>query len=176
MQLLYQLFTSYHYTPVVVATAAPVSEFASLIADFGIQIVIVAMMMFFMWKYMNNLIKRDNKLYEEIIPRLTTIEKSIKEMDTSVSQLISNHNAHTNQSIKAMEKDLDDIRDMTLRDQDQLRNISGQLTVLEGNIEVLFHNIIALSANNSSMIRMNRSYENSPIVINSDTEQNDDEK
>ena len=110
---------------------------AKMISEFGVQVVISAIMMLIMWRLLNNLIKRDNKLFEELSPKVADIEKSIKEMDSSISNQVSTHNAHVNQMLRALEKDQDDIRSLLLESQDQLRNISGQLTILTSKMEVL---------------------------------------
>lgn len=127
------------------STLSPMSDMVSILTEYGVQVIIVAMMLLFMWKYMNNVIKRDNKLFENVSPQLEAISKAIADMDVNVSSLVSSHNAHANQSIKALEKDQEDMRSLLLNEQDQLRTIAGQLTVLNSNVEVLFHHVISLN-------------------------------
>lgn len=178
MHFLSQMTTGFATHPVLLATTvadsaqietSPLANMASLIVEFGVQVIIVAMMMVFMWRYMNNVIKRDNKLFENVAPQLETITKSIAEMDTNVSSLISSHNAHMNQSIHALEKDQEDIRSILIMEQDQLRSIAGQLTVLNSNVEVMFHHIIALSAGGyTGRMRQLQSYPSENLIPNGD--------
>lgn len=133
-----------------------VTTVVNAVAEFGIMIVISAVMITITWRMTNNIIKRDNKLYDEMAPKLTSlqtdlannvyrIENVLKDIDRNITTAVSNHNAHSNQSHKSMEKDMQDIRDMLLQNQDTLRDISSQLTVLNTNVEtinkMMMHNI-----------------------------------
>ena len=129
----------------VVSGTDGLSGMIKLISDFGVQLVISGMMMLFMWKYMNNVIKRDNKLFEDLSPKIEQLSEVIKNMDASISAMISSHNAHASQSLHALEKDQDDIRGLLLESHDQLRSISGQLTVLSSNMDVLVHMVNMLN-------------------------------
>lgn len=144
MHYLTQIVESYNATApkqsLAILTASVttgVPDMAKMISEFGVQVIISAIMMLIMWRLLNNLIKRDNKLFEELSPKVAEIEKAIKEMDSSISNQVSTHNAHVNQMLHALEKDQDDIRSLLLESQDQLRNISGQLTILTSKMEVL---------------------------------------
>lgn len=152
MHFLTQIVEGYNATPklltMALATSTPtatttatqgVPDMAKMISEFGIQVVISAIMMLIMWRLLNNLIKRDNKLFDELSPKVAELEKLIKDMDSSISSQVSTHNAHSNQLLHALEKDQDDIRSLLLESQDQLRNISGQLTILTSKMEVLAH-------------------------------------
>lgn len=120
------------------ADTTELSSVAKIIADYGVTVVVCAIMLIFMWRYMNNILKRDNKLFEEVSPKLDSLEKHITELNTTLSTLISNHNAHSNNSLHAVERDLTDIRKLLLENQDQLRDIAGSLTNVQNGIEVLF--------------------------------------
>ena len=58
-------------------------------------------------------------------------------MNQNISLLISNHNAHTNQTIKALERDQADMRELLIQNQDTLNDISGQLTAMNSSISTL---------------------------------------
>ena len=138
-------------TSVVAATDATipgVTSTAKLIAEFGILVVIAAMMMLFMWKQMNNVIKRDNKLYEELAPKLTEVQDELKDdifkletelnnVNQNISLLINNHNAHTNQTIKALERDQSEMRELVLQSLDSLKEGAGQITAIGNNLNIL---------------------------------------
>jgi len=160
MHFLSQLVTKYNFYPILatattnaVKTDPEITGMASLLTEYGVQVIIVAMMLFFMWKHMNNVIKRDNKLFEGVTPQLEAISKAISAMDANVSSLISSHNTHANQSMRALEKDQEDMRSLLLSEQDQIRNIASQLTVLNSSMEVLFHHVLSMSSGTYMMGR-----------------------
>lgn len=158
MQFL-SLFNAYvHSTMTVLAAASTdaatdatipgVTSAAKLIAEFGILVVIAAMMMLFMWKQMNNVIKRDNKLYDELSPRLTAIqddlkadifklESEISKVNQNISLLINNHNAHSNQTLKAMEKDQSEMSELLIQNLDAWRETVGQITAIGNNVNMI---------------------------------------
>jgi len=115
----------------------PISEMASLISDFGIQIVIVAIMLIFMWRHMNNIIKRDNKLFEDMNPRLADIKKAIIDMDTNITTLVSNHNARANSEFKEIAKEEADLKTVLSRNETLLKDILIQITILNANAEAM---------------------------------------
>lgn len=124
-----------------VNTTPTSSEFGNLvktITDFGIMAVICAVVVIFMYRYMNNIMKRDNKLFENINPKLDKLSADLATMQSQLNALITNHNAHSSQSLRALERDETEIRSMLLEINDSVNEISGQLTALQGNYESIF--------------------------------------
>ena len=177
MHFLSQLVVGHKFYPIL-ATAAvatetvksttAVTDMASILTEYGVQVIIVAMMLLFMWRHMSNVLQRDNKLFEGITPQLEALNKAIGNMDANVSSLITSHNTHVNQSLRALEKDQEDMRSLLLSEQDQLRNIAGQLTVLNSNMEVLFHHVLSMSNGGYSMSRPQLPRYSESSVLNGD--------
>lgn len=136
-------------TSTTAAEALPgLSSTVKLIVEAGVLTVIAGIMLIVMWKMLNNIIKRDNKLFEGLSPKMDTmqetltknlfeLETKINEVSQNISLLISNHNAHTNQTIKALERDQADMRELLIQNQDTLNDISGQLTAMNSSISTL---------------------------------------
>lgn len=129
-------------TPILATNVGGVSTLAQLISDFGIQIVLCSIMLIFMWRMMTNVLKRDNQIFDLIAPKYDELSKKFTDIGTVVSNLVSSHNAHANNEFHAMEKDLDDIRALLLANQDQLRDVAGNLTALSNSVDVLFRVLV----------------------------------
>lgn len=140
---------------------APISELATMVTEFGIQIIIAVIMLIFMWRHINNVIKRDNKLFEEMTPKLTEIINAITRMDINITTLITNHNGHSNSELKVIERNQDDIRDINTKNEDMLKNILVQLAVLNGNIEALFRFVV----NNANIKNSEPNYNSPPSYV-----------
>lgn len=158
MDLLLQ--TQCFFTPIAatVAANAPTaptsSEFGELvetIANFGIMAVICAVVVIFMYRYMNNIMKRDNKLFENMNPKLDKLSADITALQSQLSTLITNHNAHASQSLRAIERDETEIRSMLLEINDSVNEISGQLTALQGNYESILRILTNIAYGNISL-------------------------
>lgn len=124
------------------------SSTVRLIVEAGVLTVIAGIMLIVMWRMLNSLIKRDNKLFDGLTPKVSALQDDLKknlfeletkinEANQNISLLINNHNAHTNQTIKALERDQSDMRELLLQNQDTLNDISGQLTAMNSSITTL---------------------------------------
>ena len=139
----------------------PISEMASLISDFGIQIVIVAIMLIFMWRHMNNIIKRDNKLFEDMTPRIADIKKAIIDMDTNLTTLVSNHNARANSEFKEITKEQEDLKEVVARNEVLLKDVLIQITILNANAEAM-HRYLLNVLNNLNVNKQQEPTFNTP--------------
>lgn len=130
-----------------------ISSVAEMITEFGILVVIAAIMITITWKMTNNTIKRDNKLFDEMVPKMASLqtdlannvrllESVMKDMDRNITTAVSNHNAHSNQSHRSMEKDMEDIRETLIQNQVILRDVSSQLTAINSGIEIIYKLLI----------------------------------
>ena len=75
-------------------TTPTVSEFGNLaetITNFGIMVVICAVVVIFMYRYMNNIMKRDNALFENMNPKLDKLATDLTAMQSQLSAIITNH-------------------------------------------------------------------------------------
>lgn len=129
-------------------------EFGNLvktITEFGIMAVICAIVVIFMYRYMNNIMKRDNELFENMNPKLDKLSTDLATMQSQLNTLITNHNAHTSQSLRALERDETEIRSMLLEINDSANEISGQLTALQGNYESIFRLLTSYAYGNMSL-------------------------
>lgn len=158
-----------------------ISSTVKLIVEAGVLAVIAAIMLIIMWRMLNSTIKRDNKLFEEMTPKVDNLlgelktnvyelEKQLNEIDGNISLLISNHNAHTNQTIGAMERDQKEMREMLLQNQDTLKDISGQLTAISSNITMIFQIFMGTNQSSGGMCGMN------PMQIPPDNDKDTDKK
>jgi hypothetical protein len=125
------------------SSVTDITSLVGLISDAGISIVISAVMVFFIYRYLRSLMKRDNQLFNSIIPKLDGIESELTRMESDISKLVSNHNAHSNQMLKGMEKEQDDMRDMIAEEQNQLRTIMSQIAAVQSNVEITLRIIAA---------------------------------
>lgn len=135
-------------------TTPTVSEFGNLaetITNFGIMVVICAVVVIFMYRYMNNIMKRDNALFENMNPKLDKLATDLTAMQSQLSAIITNHNAHASQSLRAIERDETEIRSMLLEINDSVNEISGQLTALQGNYESIFRILTSYAYGNMGL-------------------------
>jgi gas vesicle protein len=124
-------------------SVSTITTIAQMISDFGIQLVISSIMVFFIYRYLKSVLKRDNSVFETIKPKLEEISSDISKMGTDINKLVSNHNSHSNQMLRVLEKNQDDIRDLILEQQNQTRTIMAQLSALQSNIEIMLRMIAA---------------------------------
>lgn len=127
-------------------SVSALSNIVQVISDFGVEVVITAVTICFMYRYMRNLIKRDNGLYENVIPKIEGLSTSIKSMESDINRLITNHNTHSNTMLRNLEKDQEDLHDMVLENQNQLRELNARLTSLQRNQEIMFRMIAAMKS------------------------------
>jgi SMC interacting uncharacterized protein involved in chromosome segregation len=157
MQLFYlmnQIHLNDLQSAIIVATetsttstsVSTLSNIVQVISDFGVEVVITAVTICFMYRYMRNLIKRDNGLYENVIPKIEGLSTSIKSMESDINKLISNHNTHSNTMLRNLEKDQEDLHDMVLENQNQLRELNARLTSLQRNQEIMFRMIATMKS------------------------------
>lgn len=84
-------------------------EVIEMISNLGITIVISAGVVVFIFKLLTMLLKQNQKMVEDIMPRIAELEKSIEKNKSDMMGAITNHNTHTQTILHTMETELKSI-------------------------------------------------------------------
>ena len=82
------------------------------------------------------------KTIDGIIPKLEETSKSINALKISINELMSAHNAHSNQSLRTLERDMKDVKEDISHYQKALIDLDRSLNVLQENYNTLLKIII----------------------------------
>ena len=130
----------------ILATATSTVEdtlnVSKAITEYGILVVIAAVFLIVTIFIFKRMIDSYAKTVDGIIPKLEETSKSINDLKISINELMSAHNAHTNQSLRGLERDTKDIREELSHYQKTLMDLDGALTSLQENYNTLLKIII----------------------------------
>lgn len=84
-------------------------SFVKMISDFGIMVIISAGVVFFIFKLLSMLLKQNQKMIDDLIPKMTNIEKLVEKDKSDIMGAISAHNSYVQNQLSDMKRDLDNI-------------------------------------------------------------------
>lgn len=133
---------------VILSTSNDVIDLASAITDYGVLVVIAAVFLVIVVMYLTTIMKRDSKTVSGIIPKMDELSKNLVEFQRVFNEVLSAHSAHSNQSLKSLERDENELREILLGCQKTLTKIEGEMEILRSNYDTLFKTIIETRQNN----------------------------
>ena len=158
--------------------SSPVTDAIDLskaITEYGILIVIAAIFLIVTCWIMRRMINSYSKTIDGIIPKLEELSKAINDLQRTTSEMINAHNAHSNQSLRTIERDSKEIRESFSHYQKSIMELESAVSSLQSNYNTLLRIIIG---NNGSRLG-NNSLPN-PFIVDYDVPtsnySNDDKK
>lgn len=124
------------------STVQDTLNLSKAITEYGVLVVIAAVFLIVTIFIFKRMIDSYAKTVDGIIPKLEETSKSINDLKISINELMSAHNAHTNQSLRGLERDTKDIREELSHYQKTLMDLDGALTSLQENYNTLLKIII----------------------------------
>lgn len=144
---------------------------AKSISDYGALIVIAAVYLGITFFTMRRIMNSYSNTIDGIIPELSKVTESIIELQKTFNEVMSAHNAHTNQSLRTLERDSKDTHSTLLECQKSLKEIEGEVNILRSNYETLFRIMLSNNNNRTGFVNRQEDYGNiyvSPNAINRD--------
>ena len=127
------------------------------IADLGVTLVIAAIVVVFLGKYLSTLIDREKSLIDGILPKINELNTSIQDLQKTFNEAIGSHNTRSNQSLRTLERDANDIKKCISEDEEILRDIFNKMMVLENNYDTLLKILVSLmNSKNTGMYPSHR--------------------
>lgn len=124
---------------VSVAMAEPgigaINDMAKSIADFGITVLICAVILFFLCRILNVMVKQVNATYESILPKISEIGDMINELKNSISTTIAAHNNNSSSKLYELRVDVDNAQEALTKLVDAVSAANAQLQRLDSNID-----------------------------------------
>lgn len=118
------------------------NSFVEPIANFGVLVVIASIFLvsiiLCLRKFIGTYTQTVDKTINGVIPKLEEINKSILDLNAYVNEMLSIHNARSNQSFKSIEKDTDDIKDLISECQKKLIELESDINSLKAEYETIF--------------------------------------
>ena len=124
------------------AVGTDVIDIASAIVDYGVLVIIAAVFLIIVIMYFNTIMKRDSKTVGGIIPKMEELSKNLVEFQRVFNEVLSAHSAHSNQSLKSIERDCKELRETLLSCERSLNRVEGELDILRSNYDTLFKLIV----------------------------------
>lgn len=114
------------------------------ITEYGILVIIAAVFLIATICIFRRILDSYAKTVDGIIPKLEEASKSINDLRISINELMSAHNAHTNQSMRTLERDTKEIREELSYYQKTINDLDGALNSLQENyntiLKIIIHN------------------------------------
>ena len=124
---------------VSVAMAEPgigaINDMAKSIADFGITVLICAVILFFLCRILNVMVKQVNATYESILPKISEIGDMIGELKNAISTTIAAHNNNSSSKLYELRVDVDKAQEDLNKLVDTINAAHAQLQRLDSNID-----------------------------------------
>lgn len=79
------------------------------ISNFGIMLIIAAVIVIFLARVLNSMLARDEALISSLVPKLEEMGKQISALQSSVNDVISSHNSKSVQGLRDLSRDNEDI-------------------------------------------------------------------
>lgn len=105
-------------------------EFVQLIADNGIMIIISSIVVYFLAKVLNSMLKQNNQVISQILPKIDEME------DTMTDVIIKNNEADTKRNL-SINKQYGEIQTSTKKITDQIKTVEQDISTINKNLEAL---------------------------------------
>lgn len=122
-----------------------VLNLAKAISEYGILVVIAAIYLFLTLFVIRRLLNNYSKTIDSTISEIKELRETIQGIQKSFNEVMSNHNAHSNQSLKTLERNEKDVRDIIMDCQKTLKEIQSEMIVIRNGNENMFRFLIANS-------------------------------
>ena len=129
-------------TAILATTVEDTLNLSKSITEYGIMITISAVFLILTLFIFKRMINSYSKTIDGIIPKLEETSKSINALKISINELMSAHNAHSNQSLRTLERDMKDVKEDISHYQKALIDLDRSLNVLQENYNTLLKIII----------------------------------
>ena len=125
-------------------------DLSKAITEYGILVVIAAVFLIVSIYVLRRMINSYTKTVDGVIPKIEEVSKSINDLQRTFNEVMSAHNAHTNQSLRSLERDSKEIRENFTQCHRSLMELESAINSLQANYNTLLRIIIG----NNGMRRM----------------------
>lgn len=140
------------YTAILADTSVEDTlSLSKAISEYGILVVIAAIFLIVTAWIFRRMINSYAKTIDGIIPKLEVISKSINDLKISINEVMSAHNAHTNQSLRTLERDSKEIREEITHYHKSLMDLDSALNSLQESYNTLLQIIIQTNGQRRSL-------------------------
>lgn len=114
-----------------------IMDVVKAISDFGVTIVIAAIVLIFMSKFLNNMLERDSIMINNVGPRLGKLSSTLHDFQKAVNEAISSHNTHVNKTLASMQRDNQELLEKLQHTEEMVANLTSKMDVVESNYKIV---------------------------------------
>lgn len=137
------------YNHLMLLTSVTVDDTINLsktIAEYGILICIASVFLVIVFYIMKRMVSSYTNLIDDIIPKIEEDTKAVNELKLSMNESMGAHNAHSNQSLRNLEKTTKDVSSDINQCYKVITELSSSIKSLESNYDTLLKLTIDLSS------------------------------
>lgn len=134
---------------VLLASVQNTIDMSKTIAENGILVVTAAIFLIVAFYILKRMISSYTNLIDEIIPKVEEVTKSVDNLKASVNEMMSAHNAHTNQSLRSIEKDSKEISESVNQCHKNLTELGSSIKSLQNNYDTLLKLVVGINGVNN---------------------------
>lgn len=120
------------------------------ITEYGILVVISGIFLVVAFYILRRMISSYTNLIDEIIPKVEETSKAVDELRASMNEMMSAHNAHTNQSLRSIEKSTKEICDKASQEYISIAELSSSLKSMQTNYDTLLKIMVSGTTTNNT--------------------------
>lgn len=120
-------------------------DMSKSISEYGILVVIAAIFLVVSFYILRRMINSYTNLIDEIIPKIEADTKATDNLKTSMNEMMSAHNAHTNQSLRSIERDTKAICENINQCHKSLTELGSSIKSLQANYDTLLKIVVGIN-------------------------------
>lgn len=117
-------------------------DISKSITEYGILVVIAGIFLVVVFCLFKRMINSYSSTVDGIIPKLEETTKAINELKLSFNEVMSAHNAHSNQSLRSLERETKEIQESLSQEHKNIMEIESALNALQNNYNMLLQIMI----------------------------------
>lgn len=127
---------------ILLETIQDTIDISKSITEYGILVVIAAIFLVIVFCIFRRMINSYSSTVDGIIPKLEETTKAINDLKLSFNEVMSAHNAHSNQSLRSLERESKEIHESLSQEHKNIMEIESALNALQNNYNTLLQIMI----------------------------------